>query len=107
MKHEVKVGDRFRLGAWEWEVLHVQNALFKSYTHKDEEGREIWLWVDDASSIDWIKPEVRFTKEQENALIEQWTILSSSVHFRDKTAAGSRALLDFHSWINAHTEKEV
>lgn len=75
-KHIVKVGDKFQLGKWAWEVVKVdERATFswfrgadtstQEHSGSDEYYKQIDLPLSDADSLDWLAPEIKkLTKEQ-------------------------------------------
>lgn len=83
MKHEVKVGDRFKLGPWEWTVQEIYSASINAYHHKGGDFyHKLTLWLTDADQLDWIKPDVRFTREEAGRfyrLIEEYAALPLKV----------------------------
>jgi len=87
MKHTVKVGDRFLLGAWEWRVAAAPSGLLTLFRAIREtgEGADVeyhWFPRNDADSLDWIKPDVRFTREEAGRfyrLIEEYAALPLKV----------------------------
>lgn len=69
----VKVGDKFKLGPWTWEVEVVGNLDFKSYPtdeHGCSEERTIWLSTKDADSLDWIKEPATISKAAREEIAE-------------------------------------
>lgn len=68
MKHTVKIGDRFKLGPWEWRVKELRFASF--IAESEANLRMITLYDEDASSLDWIKPEPTCSKEFAEAMKE-------------------------------------
>jgi hypothetical protein len=106
MKHEVKVGDRFRLGAWEWGVIHCTYGLFRSSKcGVQEDGSDLWLSKQDADSLDWIKPEVTFTKKQTEELKSHY-IKWHRIAFDYDTGRVVPEKSWFIDWLDEHTEKE-
>lgn len=82
MEHNVKIGDRFRLGAWEWEVVGVDGCFFSAERKNERKTLSTVFHYTDASSLDWIKPEVRFTREEAGRfyrLIEEYAALPLKV----------------------------
>lgn len=105
MKHEVKVGDRFRLGAWEWVVKQAvapseMSGMFKSY-RKDDPLSYMWLnETKDADQLDWIKPKIRFTREEAakiERLVEEYVALPLLV---------GNSVISFKDFLDSHTEKD-
>lgn len=76
----VKVGDRFRLGAWVWVVKNVRDAVYLPTFKAVSQGsvlREIELSTQDIDCLDWLEPEVKkLTKEQAND-IKDYIILGA------------------------------
>lgn len=91
MKHEVKVGDRFRLGVWEWEVISKHMDGFEA--KRDTADGTCLFGDDEADKLDWIKPEPTCSKEFADFLI-------NVIENECRADVGLRYL------INAHTEKE-
>ena len=100
MKHEVKVGDRFRLGAWEWEVVGVDGCFFSAERKNERKALSTVFHYTEASSLDWVKPEVMFTRaeaEKVMQLAEEYAALPLEI---------GKLHPSFKDFLDAHTEKE-
>lgn len=96
MKHEVKIGDLFKLHHLTLEVAHIYEngdlraARVEESAHHEEYGG-LLFFKQELDQLEWIELEVTFTKEQAAAL---------------KAEVGE--LLDGGSvwvWLDSHTEK--
>jgi len=101
MKHEVKVGDRFKLGPWEWTVQEIYSASINAYHHKGGDFyHKLTLWLTDADQLDWIKPEPTCSKEFAEALHKELVLMCN---LDKEWASFARRLKD---WLSSHTEKD-
>lgn len=101
MKHTVKEGDRFRLGAWEWRVIELEpNGHFTA--GRETTGRYIgdgMAWnAEDAEKLEWIKPEPTFTRDQVEAIKKWHSPYGTKLYDEDGK--------NFLEWLDAHIEKE-
>lgn len=106
MKHNVKVGSRFKLGHWEWVVRKVQDDMFFAYEKEawlTDQVRELRLFPHDADQLDWVKPEVTFTKEQVEALRDRCFGSKEDGCCSYKTDHVYHLLKDF---LDSHTEED-
>lgn len=96
MKHTVKVGDRFLLGAWEWRVATKGGTRF-SATRKSSDGEEhSTVFLDEeADQLVWLKREPTFTKEQVLAVKNWWKLNHKNFEHND-----------YFAWLDAHIAKE-
>lgn len=109
MKHNVKAGDAFMFGGLRWEVepkYKSDAAMFRSINEDGEYMRYLLWAVEDASSLDWIKPEARFTKEQRQAITN---CFNSQIinQYREKGIDWTefKQVPDFfEKWLDSHTE---
>jgi len=86
----VSVGDKFKLGPWMWEVADVLNTYFLCF-RIDYKNCSFFMDMPDADKLDWIKPEVTFTREQAEAIKKQ---------------VGNILRVDeFFDWLDDNTEK--
>ncbi len=94
MKHEVKVGDRFKLINLTWLVRKIDSEFFYAHTVDTILIRRGSMSLKDADQLDWIKPEPTFTKEQVEAI-------------KEKLEQGYPPNVgDLFVWLDSHTEKE-
>lgn len=108
MKHNVKAGDAFMFGGLRWEVepkYKSDAAMFRSINEEGEYMRYLLWAVEDADSLDWIKPEVTFTKKQTEELKSHY-IKWHRIAFDYDTGRVVPEKSWFIDWLDEHTEKE-
>lgn len=93
---EVRTGDEFKIGDWVFRVSGKENLGAKNeylYAHKVENQNTLLkLPKSMYASLDWIKPPVKFTKEQVDAI----------KHFWAEECDSSNTLF---KWLDEHLEK--
>lgn len=108
-KHDVKVGDKFKLVGLIWEVGVVCNGWLNAESESFSADnatfgrlvahRTIQLSVEDADSIDWLAPEVKkLTQEQAEMILNAVGIGEDPT--RSSLLWGRR----FKEWLDSFTE---
>lgn len=61
--HTPRVGDKFRLGEWEWEVREVNEPnTFKAYWNNGDIYRNVTFWFQDTDKLEWLYPPLTISK---------------------------------------------
>lgn len=57
-----QIGDHFTLGKWTWEVKEKTKDLFRA-VRIDDSISDVWLFLSEAPSLDWIRKPVTISEE--------------------------------------------
>lgn len=104
MSYKVEVGYKFKLGAWNWRVISVSPSgdfeAARIYAGGNMYVGDGMRWnAEDALKLEWIKPDVSFTKDQAEAIkiqLKSFPPGSPSWHETYDTAC---------AWLDEHTKK--
>ncbi len=120
MNHAPKVGDKFKLGGWVFEVQEWNKDDRRFISYSDNGMRYLVLWKGDASSLDWIEEPVTATISQEayetidSLLLRVWESINNDQEPKlvlDRARQSIRSMVgkpqDFYSESFSQEEKDV
>ena len=96
---QIRVGNRFRLLGKEWVVCWKDDHAKGDLKAEADKMEAFIRWpLAEADQLDWIEPEVKFTREQAEALKDR-------LNYPPGSPTWNQTAEDFSNWLDAHTSE--